>query len=119
MINEKRKENIIKKYGSWENYEKKRKETTRKTTLDKCKTPEERERKLKQLLKEDQWKESINKENIGKEIICTRCGETFIAGTNQHLYCKKCILAIARIERSGSLEEYYKESKQKERETLL
>jgi len=114
-----RKEAILRKYGTWEAYELKRKEKTRETALKKCKTEEEKQTKLKKFEKEDLWKASVVKENIGKEIICTRCGDVFTANTNQQLYCRKCVLAISRIERSGSLEQYYIDSKVKEKKTLL
>jgi hypothetical protein len=122
MINldsEGRKNAIIKKYGSLNAYEQKRAKKTRETVLAKCKTEEERVIKLKKLEKADLWRNSIIIDNIGKTIICTRCGEDFIAGSRQHLFCRKCVLAVARIENAGSLEEYYEKSKKKEKDTMI
>ena len=114
---EKRRENIIKKYGSREAYETLRAQRSRETALAKCSTEEERIAKTKKLEKRDMWKASIDPENIGKKILCSKCGVVFVAGTTQHLYCRKCVLEEARIERSGSLEAYFKESNAKNKET--
>jgi hypothetical protein len=112
-----RKQHIIEKYGSWEAYEQKRALATRERALSRCSTEEERIAKLAKLAKRDAWRASVIPENIGKEIACSRCGATFIAGKNQHLYCRKCVLEVARIERSGTLEDYFRESTEKNKET--
>jgi len=112
-----RKQHIIEKYGSWEAYEQKRALATRAKALRRCSTEEERMAKLAKLVKKDTWRASVIPENIGKEIVCSRCGATFTAGKNQHLYCRKCVLEIARIERSGTLEDYFRESTEKNKKT--
>lgn len=117
MDSEKRKKAILDKYGTWERYEEMRAIKLRETALKRCKTEEERQAKIKKFAKEDEWKRSVNPENIGKTLKCSRCGEEFIANKNQHLYCRKCVIALARIENAGSLEAYYEKSDNKVRET--
>lgn len=116
---EMRKQSITLKYGSWDNYEKLRAEKTRKTALARCSTEEERQTLQKNLERKDFLKSSVNVENIGKKILCTKCGREFKAGKNQHLYCSRCALEEARIFSAGSLKKYFEVSSGQNKKTKL
>lgn len=116
---EARKQSIILKYGSWDNYEKLRAEKTREAALSRCATEEDRRDLQRRLERKDFLRVSVNVENIGKKISCTKCGKEFKAGKNQHLYCSKCALEEARIFLAGSLEKYFEVSSERNKKTKL
>ena len=118
-MNETRKQTIINKYGSLENYEKIRISKIRNTVLLKCNTEEEKLRKIKQWEWEDYLKANARPDLIGKECNCERCNTTFIAKKSQQLYCSKCILDLARIRNYGSLENYYSIANNNLKNTML
>lgn len=118
-MNEKRKQTIINKYGSLENYEKLRIKKVREKILLKCKTNEEKQKKVKQWKWEDYLRENQHPELVGKECTCTRCNNKFIAKKSQQLYCSKCILDLARIRNYGSLDNYYNISNKHLKESLI
>ena len=97
-MNEKRKQTILDRYGSFENYEKLRAIKTREKAISRCSSEEEKQQKIFIFNKEDTYKRSVIKERIGKEIECTRCSKLYIANGKQQLYCPKCKMAITRIE---------------------
>lgn len=118
-MNETRLNNIIKKYGSLEEYEKLRVIKVRQTILKKCSSDEERQEKLKQWEWEDFLKSHSDESLIGKIIKCQRCNCDFKAPKSQQMYCSKCILELARIRRYGSLENYFKIANEHLRSSLL
>lgn len=118
-MNEKRKQTIINKYGSLENYEKLRIQKIRKGILLKCHSEEEQIKKIKQWEWEDYLKANHHPELIGKECTCKKCNNKFIAKKSQQLYCSKCILDLARIRNYGSLENYYRIANKHLEESLI
>ena len=117
--NMKHEESIIKKYGSVEAYYKQRNEKLRQTALNRCKTEEERQAKLREF----EWKDFLmskkDPQKIGKQCTCEECGDNFTANTHQTTYCNKCILKLGRIRIHGSLENYYKISDEHNKKTKL
>ena len=117
-MNEVRRQNIINKYGSLEEYERLRNLKVRETALKKCATEEERQKKIRQWEWEDYLKSISDESLIGKEVVCKECNNIFIAPKSQQSYCSKCILKLARIRNFGSLDNYYKVSYEHQKATM-
>lgn len=100
-----RKETIIKKYGSLENYEKLRAIKTREAMFKKCTSPEELEKKKATYAYFDMLKaRELDYSLLGKEYKCETCGKIFIVNKNRQPYCRSCLLNERHISNFGSIE---------------